>query len=161
MLTNRDARRVAVRPTAERSSGLVVTDRMKVAALAPIAGLLLAAIVLVLAPRVASADFSVAPTPNGLTITTFTGSLDELAAEGEALNLVSAVATVEGEFVGYVFGAPDFVNEAFSDEFAGGLDGQGLIVRAGDAPAATPTATATETATATGTVPMGPTAITS
>lgn len=130
---------------------MVVTNRLKMAALAPLAGLVLAAFVLAFAPRVASADFSVAPTPNGLTITTYTGSLDEFEADGEAWNLVSAFATVGGEFVGYVFGAPDFVNEAFEEQFEAGLESEGLIVRAGDAPATTPTATATATATETAT----------
>jgi hypothetical protein len=131
---------------------------MKAAALAPVVGLLLAALALLLAPGIASADFSVDPTPNGLTITTYTGALEEFADDGDDLNLVSAFATVEGAFVGFVFGAPDFVNEAFIDEFAGGLNNQGLIVRAGDAPAMTPTATATATATAEPTETAEPTA---
>jgi hypothetical protein len=100
-------------------------------------GVLLAVLTLGIAPGVASADFSVAPTPNGLTITTYTGSLNEFAADGNALDLVSAFATVDGEFVGYVFGAPDFVNNEFTTEFAGGLDNEGVIVRAGAAPPTT------------------------
>jgi hypothetical protein len=116
-----------------------------------VTALVLAAAVLVAAPKVASAEFSVAPTPNGLTITTYTGTLAEFEADGDALNLVSAFATIDGSFMGHVFGAPDFVNADFNAEFAGGLNNQGLIVRAGDAPAMTPTPTATATATATAT----------
>lgn len=95
------------------------------------AAALLVVVALLLAPRVAHADFSVTPTPGGLTITTYTGSLEELRQDGDELDLVSAFATVEGDFIGYVFGAPPFVNSRFMSEFAGGLDGEGLIVRAG------------------------------
>ncbi len=97
-------------------------------------GLVLAALALLIVPGVARADFTVAPTPNGLTITTYTGSLAEFADDGEALALVSAFATVDGNFVGYIFGAPIFVNDAFTTHFAGGLTGHGLIVRAGSEP---------------------------
>jgi hypothetical protein len=139
---------------------LVLADRTTMKVMLPIvAALVIAAVAVVAAPKVASADFSVDPTPNGLTITTYTGTLAEFEADGEALNLVSAFATVDGSFMGHVFGAPDFVNADFNAEFAGGLNNQGLIVRAGDAPAMTPTPTAT--ATSTGTVPPGPTSITS
>lgn len=96
----------------------------------PLIALLLAALAILASPAIARADFSVTPAPYGLTITTYTGTLAELAADADELNLVSAWATVEGEFVGYVFGAPDFVNAAFTAEFSGGLSNQGLIVRA-------------------------------
>ena len=65
----------------------------------------------------------------GLTITQYTGTLEQLEADGAALNLVSCFATVGGQLVGYVFGAPAFVNATFVAEFEAGLDGQGLICR--------------------------------
>jgi peptidoglycan/xylan/chitin deacetylase (PgdA/CDA1 family) len=107
-----------------------MSARTKTASRATVLGLMLAGLALLLAPGVAHADFSVEPTANGLTITTYTGSLAALEDDGEAFGLVSAWATVDGEFIGYVFGAPTFVNEAFTSAFAGGLDGEGLIVRA-------------------------------
>ncbi len=107
----------------------------------PVVAVLIAALALVAMPRIAAADFAPTPTPNGLTITTYTGSLDDFQADGAAQNLISAFATIDGDFVGYVFGAPAFVNSDFVAEFSEGMTSQGLIVRAGDAPDPTPTPT--------------------
>ncbi len=113
-----------------------MASRLSAVAIIPLAALLLAMLAALAVPRVASADFSVSPAPEGLTITTYTGSLAEFKTDGAAVDAISAFATIDGAFVGYVFNAPAFVNEGFTTEFAGGLHQQGLIVRTG--PPATP-----------------------
>lgn len=78
----------------------------------------------------AQGEFSVEPIAGGLTITSYTGSLATLQADAQAFNLVSAFATVDGGFVGYTFGAPDFVNATFVAQFEAGFEAEGLIVLA-------------------------------
>lgn len=80
-------------------------------------------------PTPPTGEWTIIPVSGGLTITSYTGSLAALAADGGALNLVSCAATVGGNFVVHIFGAPSFVNTAFATQFAGGLDAQGLICR--------------------------------
>ena len=58
------------------------------------------------------------------------GSLEELAACAETSDVVSLWTIAEGEYVGFVPGAPAFVNAAFSALFTGGLPaGEPLLVR--------------------------------
>ncbi|MCK9486561.1 MAG: hypothetical protein M0R73_07650 [Dehalococcoidia bacterium] len=60
------------------------------------------------------------------------GSLDDLDASAQAADLVSVWVTVNvdgvGTLIGYIVGAPDFVNAAFIAHFADGLGEQAVIV---------------------------------
>ena len=49
------------------------------------------------------------------------GSVDELEACARSLDITALYTLSEGEFVSYILGAPDFVNQPFRDLFAGGL----------------------------------------
>ena len=49
------------------------------------------------------------------------GSVDELEACAQSRDVAALYALSEGEFVSYILGAPDFVNQPFRDLFAGGL----------------------------------------
>ena len=49
------------------------------------------------------------------------GSVDELEACARSLDVTALYTLSEGEFVSYILGAPDFVNQPFRDLFAGGL----------------------------------------
>ena len=49
------------------------------------------------------------------------GSVDELEACAQGRAVSAVYALVEGEYVSYILGAPDFVNQPFRDLFADGL----------------------------------------
>ena len=49
------------------------------------------------------------------------GSVEELEACAESVDITALYTLSEGEFVSYILGAPDFVNQPFRDLFAGGL----------------------------------------
>lgn len=74
-------------------------------------------------------EFSIEPTPGGVTITTFTGTLAELQSAGVALNLVSCFATEGGQFIGVIFQAPVFVNVPFAAQFEAGFEDRPLVCR--------------------------------
>lgn len=78
----------------------------------------------------AEGEFTVEPVAGGLQITQYTGTLATLEADGAAHDLVTAFATVDGEFVGYTFGAPAFVNAQFVATFEAGFESEGMIVLA-------------------------------
>jgi predicted lipoprotein with Yx(FWY)xxD motif len=64
----------------------------------------------------------------GVTLTQYTGTFAQLQADGQALGLTSFWTTVEGEFSGYIFGAPDFANAGFIAIWgAAGFDGEAVI----------------------------------
>ena len=48
------------------------------------------------------------------------GSVDELEACARSLDVTALYTLSEGEFVSYILGAPEFVNQPFRDLFAGG-----------------------------------------
>jgi len=56
------------------------------------------------------------------------GSMNELLAAAVAEDVTTIAATVNGEFVTYVVGAPEFVNAAFNAHFSGGVDAQTPLV---------------------------------
>ncbi|MEX2373485.1 MAG: hypothetical protein WD800_06735 [Dehalococcoidia bacterium] len=56
------------------------------------------------------------------------GSLDDLVATASAEGVLTVVATVDGEFVTHVVGAPAFVNADFAAAFSGGLDADTPLV---------------------------------
>ncbi len=59
---------------------------------------------------------------SGVSLVVFNGtSVADLLAAAQAEDLISVAATVDGEFVVYVVGAPEFVNAAFESEFTGGF----------------------------------------
>jgi len=76
--------------------------------------------------------FSIQPEVGGVTITAFTGSLEAFDAEGRELALVSCFATLDGQFIGYLLGAPSFVSAAFVEHFEAGLDQVLLLCRRHD-----------------------------
>ena len=49
------------------------------------------------------------------------GSVDELEACAQSMDVTALYTLSEGEFVSYILGAPDFVNQPFRDLFADGL----------------------------------------
>ena len=49
------------------------------------------------------------------------GSVEELEACAQSMDVTALYTLSEGEFVSYILGAPDFVNQPFRDLFAGGL----------------------------------------
>ena len=49
------------------------------------------------------------------------GSVEELEACAQSVDITALYTLSEGEFVSYILGAPDFVNQPFRDLFAGGL----------------------------------------
>ena len=49
------------------------------------------------------------------------GSVDELEACAQSMDVTALYTLREGEFVSYILGAPAFVNQPFRDLFAGGL----------------------------------------
>ena len=49
------------------------------------------------------------------------GSVDELEACAQSRDIAALYALSEGEFVSYILGAPDFVNQPFRELFAEGL----------------------------------------
>ena len=49
------------------------------------------------------------------------GSVEELEACAQSRDVTALYTLSEGEFVSYILGAPDFVNQPFRDLFAGGL----------------------------------------
>ena len=49
------------------------------------------------------------------------GSVDELVVCAESMDLTALYTLSEGEFVSYILGAPELVNQPFRDLFAGGL----------------------------------------
>jgi hypothetical protein len=81
------------------------------------------------APHVATGEFTPEPSPGGLTLAMFDGDVDQLREAGEALALTTCFATVEGAFVGYTFGAPEFLNASFTAQFGEALIGRPLICR--------------------------------
>ena len=67
------------------------------------------------------------------------------AAERDGCPLQAVFVTVEGRFVGFVFGAPAFVNSAFTTRYAGGNVPAGTpVIAVCRGPAPTPVATATQ-----------------
>ena len=59
---------------------------------------------------------------SGISLVTFTGTtLEGLIQAAQAEGLVSVAATVDGDFVMYIVGAPTFVNAQFNTTFSGGL----------------------------------------
>ncbi len=60
---------------------------------------------------------------SGVSLVLFAGTtVDGLVQAAQAENVISVAATVDGEFVVYIVGAPAFVNAQFNTVFAGGLE---------------------------------------
>lgn len=49
------------------------------------------------------------------------GSVDELGACAQSLDVTTVYALIDGEYVPYILGAPGFVNEPFRELFPDGL----------------------------------------
>lgn len=62
-------------------------------------------------------EFSGDIADEGSSLVTFTGSFDALIEAAEDAGVLSISVTVDGEWVVYIVGAPDFVNAEFVDEF--------------------------------------------
>ncbi len=60
---------------------------------------------------------------SGVTLTSYTGSIGELAMDAAEAGVSVVAVTVDGEYITYIVGAPTFANEPFSDQFPDGLDG--------------------------------------
>jgi hypothetical protein len=56
------------------------------------------------------------------------GSMAQLVAAAQAESVTTISATVDGKFMTYVVGAPEFVNAAFKAHFAGGVSAQTPLV---------------------------------
>ncbi len=66
---------------------------------------------------------------SGVSIVSFDGgTVADLAAAAADAGLISVWVTVDGEFVGFISGAPAFVNAAFSAQFAGGIPAGTLAI---------------------------------
>ncbi len=72
--------------------------------------------------------------PAGLTLVSFTGTVDLLDATGAANTprIVTVTVTVNGKLMTHVIGAPAFVNANFRAAFLRGLDATLMIVKTGD-----------------------------
>lgn len=84
-------------------------------------------------PQPSTPGFSPEPSGRGVHLAMWSGGTVEQAAAAVP-DTVSLWLTVEGRFVGYIVGAPDFVNAAFIDLTAGGhIDPQSpmLVVLSG------------------------------
>lgn len=65
----------------------------------------------------------------GVSLVLFSGgSMDGLVAAAQAEGVTTISATVNGKFMTYVVGAPEFVNAAFKAHFSGGVDAQTPLV---------------------------------
>lgn len=109
------------------------------------AGLLAGAILFTTATAQQQGQFVGTLTP-GVNLTLYTGGpVDRL--EQAAPNAVSFFVTVDGELIGYVAGAPGFVNAGFLGHFTSGIPANTpmLVLAGSGAPAPNPTPTATPT----------------
>jgi len=72
--------------------------------------------------------------PSGLTLVSFTGTIDQLEATGVANmpKIVTVSVTIDGKITTFVIGAPAFVNANFRAAFLRGLDATLIIVKTGD-----------------------------
>ena len=62
------------------------------------------------------------------------GSVDELVVCAESMDVTALYTLSEGEFVSYILGAPDFVNQPFRDLFADGLPLMTPLVASSEGP---------------------------
>ena len=62
------------------------------------------------------------------------GSVGELEACAESMDITALYTLSEGEFVSYILGAPDFVTQPFRDLFAGGLPSVTPLVARSEGP---------------------------
>ena len=60
---------------------------------------------------------------SGVNLTSYTGSIGELAMDAAEAGVSVVAVAVDGEYITYIVGAPGFANEPFSDQFPDGLDG--------------------------------------
>ena len=60
---------------------------------------------------------------SGGNLTTYTGSIGELAMDAAEAGVSVVAVFVDGEYITYIVGAPTFANEPFSGQFPDGLDG--------------------------------------
>lgn len=72
--------------------------------------------------------------PAGLTLVSFTGSIDQLEATGmvNTPRILTVSVTIDGNISTFVIGAPAFVNANFRAAFLRGLEAALVIVRTGD-----------------------------
>ena len=63
------------------------------------------------------------------------GSVEDLAACAQSRNVTALYVLVEGEWVSYILGAPDFVNEAFGGLFASGAPALTPLIAKSEGPA--------------------------
>ena len=63
------------------------------------------------------------------------GSVEALEACAESRNVTALYTLVGGEWVSYILGAPNFVNDRFSELYAGGVPARTPLVARGDGPA--------------------------
>lgn len=66
--------------------------------------------------------------PSGVSLTTFNGSLAQLANAAASADLTTVAATSAGRLYLYVVGAPTFVNTLFTATFPSGFSGSPVIV---------------------------------
>lgn len=104
------------------------------------------------------------PAPGGFGLVSWTGgSLDQLQLDATSVGCRASAAWVTdgGEFVGFVFGAPTFVNTSFAARFPQGLAAGPLLLvcepdaAGGSPPATPPTAARFETLPPRSTLPTG------
>ena len=62
------------------------------------------------------------------------GSVDDLDSCAQSSNVTAVYALVEGEYVSYILGAPDFVNAAFAELFADAVPAVTPLVAKSDSP---------------------------
>jgi hypothetical protein len=60
---------------------------------------------------------------SGGNLTTYTGSIGELAMDAAEAGVSVVAVFVDGEYITYIVGGPTFANKPFSDEYPDGLDG--------------------------------------
>ena len=63
------------------------------------------------------------------------GSIEDLVACAQSRNVTALYVLVEGEWVSYILGAPDFVNEDFGELYAGGVPALTPLVAKSEGPA--------------------------
>jgi hypothetical protein len=81
-----------------------------------------------LEPKSLPGGFGQAIVPGANLVTYGGGPVDLLAADLTSVGATSASASVDGEFVTYVVGAPSFVNSSFSAAFPGGVPASTVLI---------------------------------
>ena len=64
------------------------------------------------------------------------GSVDDLEGCARSLDVAAVYALVDGEYVPYILGAPEFVNAPFGELYAGGVPAATPLIARSDGPPA-------------------------